>query len=244
MIADPFGNRLVAAAHPLDPTQRVKYLVEVCDPCQTIWYPVNGVQVSDFYTPRYFDPVAHAAATASRAARAPAGDPGGRLPPWIDPEGSGLYQLEGGESSPSASRPARSARSPRRCAPGRRQPADHALTWATLRPACTAVAADAPRGGRRRVPGARCARPRRSCRWRPRSRTGTSGGARGPVRQHPHRRRLRPARPSRACRSDPHLQRRRPHAPRDPVGRGAAVGAWPGGRRGGGGCGESFGRGR
>ena len=57
MIADPFGNRLIAAAHPLDETQRVKYLLEVCDPCQAVWYPVNGVPVSDFYTPRYFDPV-------------------------------------------------------------------------------------------------------------------------------------------------------------------------------------------
>ena len=58
MIADPFGNRLVAAMHPLDPRQRVKYLLEICDPCQAMWYPVNGVPVSDFYTPRYFDPVA------------------------------------------------------------------------------------------------------------------------------------------------------------------------------------------
>ena len=57
MIADPYGNRLVAAAHPRDPAQRVKYLLEVCDPCQAVWYPVNGVPVSDFYTPRYFDPV-------------------------------------------------------------------------------------------------------------------------------------------------------------------------------------------
>ena len=54
---DPFGNRLVAAAHPRTPDQRVKYLVEVCDPCQSAWYTVNGVRVSDFYTPRYFDPV-------------------------------------------------------------------------------------------------------------------------------------------------------------------------------------------
>ena len=36
----------------------MKYLVEVCDPCCSTWYPVNGVPVADFYTPRYFDPVA------------------------------------------------------------------------------------------------------------------------------------------------------------------------------------------
>ena len=57
MITDPFGNRLVAAAHPFDPRRRVRYLLEVCDPCQAVWYPVNGVPVSDFYCPRYFDPV-------------------------------------------------------------------------------------------------------------------------------------------------------------------------------------------
>ena len=38
-------------------SQRVKYLVEICDPCLACWYPVNGVPVADFYTPRYFDPV-------------------------------------------------------------------------------------------------------------------------------------------------------------------------------------------
>jgi hypothetical protein len=57
MLADPSGNRLVAAAHPCDREQRVKYLVEVCDPCMSLWYPVNGVPVADFFTPRYFDPV-------------------------------------------------------------------------------------------------------------------------------------------------------------------------------------------
>jgi hypothetical protein len=41
---------------------RVEYLVEVCDPSEDIKYSyqVNGVTVSDFYTPHYFDPVASA----------------------------------------------------------------------------------------------------------------------------------------------------------------------------------------
>jgi hypothetical protein len=102
MIADPFGNRLIAAGHPLDPTQRVKYLLEVCDPCQTIWYPVNGVQVSDFYTPRYFDPVHNPAAIYSftgTLARPLHVLEGGYLT-WIDPTDSGLYQLQGGEDEP------------------------------------------------------------------------------------------------------------------------------------------------
>jgi hypothetical protein len=38
---------------------RVNYLVEVCDPCEDVSfaYSVNGILMSDFYTPQYFDPV-------------------------------------------------------------------------------------------------------------------------------------------------------------------------------------------
>jgi hypothetical protein len=57
MLADPWGNHLIAAAHPREPGQRVKYLIEICDPCLSVWYPVNGIPMADFYTPRYFDPV-------------------------------------------------------------------------------------------------------------------------------------------------------------------------------------------
>src|SRR5947209_5558695 len=59
MLADPFGNRLVAGDSP-DPGKpgRVEFLVEVCDPCEvpSLGYTVNGIRVSDFYTPRFFDP--------------------------------------------------------------------------------------------------------------------------------------------------------------------------------------------
>jgi hypothetical protein len=59
MLADPFGNRLVAG-NSIKPNQgRVEYLVEVSDPSEAeeFGYTVNGILVSDFYTPRYFDPV-------------------------------------------------------------------------------------------------------------------------------------------------------------------------------------------
>src|SRR5205814_1452025 len=65
MIADPFGRRMRAGNLPdqaialgLQPT-RVRYLVEVCDPCESekFSYEVNGIMVSDFYTPNFFDPV-------------------------------------------------------------------------------------------------------------------------------------------------------------------------------------------
>lgn len=57
MLVDPWGNHMVASNHPRYPEQRVKYLIEICDPCLACWYPINGVPVADFYTPRYFDPV-------------------------------------------------------------------------------------------------------------------------------------------------------------------------------------------
>src|SRR5262249_15200757 len=60
MLADPFGNRVVAGKTPKNGQGRVNFLVEVCDPCedQQFDYSVNGVTVSDFYTPHFFDPVA------------------------------------------------------------------------------------------------------------------------------------------------------------------------------------------
>ncbi len=60
MLADPFGNRSVAGDSLKSGQGRVQYLVEVCDPCEDakLGYTVNGVLVSDFYTPNFFDPVA------------------------------------------------------------------------------------------------------------------------------------------------------------------------------------------
>ena len=98
MLADPYGNRLVAAVHPLNKTKRVNYLLEVCDPCLATYYTVNGLPVSDFYTPRYFDPVGIESVRYSFTGAI--GEPlqilpGGYLS-WIDPLDSALYQLEAG----------------------------------------------------------------------------------------------------------------------------------------------------
>lgn len=65
MLADPFGRRLRASNVPPQavklglPDRRVRYLVEVCDPSEAgnFAYTVNGVLVSDFYTPDFFDPI-------------------------------------------------------------------------------------------------------------------------------------------------------------------------------------------
>jgi hypothetical protein len=64
MLADPFGNRTIAgppppkSPGPVSGFTRVLYLVEVCDPCEgeQFAYEVNGIQMSDFITPHYYDP--------------------------------------------------------------------------------------------------------------------------------------------------------------------------------------------
>jgi len=60
MLVDPFGDRLIAGDSPKSGQGRVSFLVEVCDPSEAAQfaYTINGILVSDFYTPHYFDPVA------------------------------------------------------------------------------------------------------------------------------------------------------------------------------------------
>ena len=66
MLADPFGRHVRSGKVPDQAIAagaaggRVSFLVEVCDPSEDTKYAyqVNGVTVSDFYTPLYFDPVA------------------------------------------------------------------------------------------------------------------------------------------------------------------------------------------
>jgi hypothetical protein len=58
MLADPFGKRVIPGRSPKRGQGRVEFLVEVCDPCEAdeFAYTVNDILVSDFYTPRFFDP--------------------------------------------------------------------------------------------------------------------------------------------------------------------------------------------
>jgi hypothetical protein len=58
MLADPFGNRLVPGKSIKRNQGRVEYLLEVCDPSEAaeFGYTVNDILVSDFLTPRFYDP--------------------------------------------------------------------------------------------------------------------------------------------------------------------------------------------
>ena len=66
MLVDPAGNRLqaaraiqIAGSDTTDTTGEFEYLVEACDPCEgnQYAYTIRGIAVSDFITPRFYDPV-------------------------------------------------------------------------------------------------------------------------------------------------------------------------------------------
>jgi hypothetical protein len=66
MLVDPAGNRLqtsraieIAGNATEDATGEFEYLVEACDPCEAnqYAYSIQGIAVSDFITPHFYDPV-------------------------------------------------------------------------------------------------------------------------------------------------------------------------------------------
>ncbi len=59
MLVDPFGRRITEGQSPKPGQGRVQFLVEPCDPSEAaeFGYVINGVSVSDFYTPKYFSTV-------------------------------------------------------------------------------------------------------------------------------------------------------------------------------------------
>ncbi len=58
MLCDPWGNRTAAGRSPKEDQGQVEFLVEACDPCEApeFAYVINGVLVSDFITPQFYDP--------------------------------------------------------------------------------------------------------------------------------------------------------------------------------------------
>jgi hypothetical protein len=66
MLVDPYGNRMqssvaieIVGNKIEDGTGQFGYLVEACDPCEdnSYAYTVNGIAVSDFITPHFYDPM-------------------------------------------------------------------------------------------------------------------------------------------------------------------------------------------
>ena len=96
MLGDPGGDRLVAGNSVKDDQGRVEYLLEVCDPseAQEFAYTVNGILVSDFYTPHFFDPVPGAGVrySFSGAIQAPRTVLKGGYLSWHDPVSDRWWQ--------------------------------------------------------------------------------------------------------------------------------------------------------
>jgi hypothetical protein len=66
MLVDPYGNRMqssvaieIVGGEIKDGTGQYGYLVEACDPCEDnkYAYTINGIAVSDFITPHFYDPI-------------------------------------------------------------------------------------------------------------------------------------------------------------------------------------------
>ena len=106
MLVDPAGNRLQssisievnAQGKIQDGNGQYEYLVEACDPCEadTYSYSIQGVAVSDFITPHFYDPIVTSgtrysftgALTKPREIL-----PGGYIS-WIDPQAEEWQQLQ------------------------------------------------------------------------------------------------------------------------------------------------------
>src|SRR5258708_10741863 len=65
MLVDPSGNRLqtsmaiaIVGGQIHDVAGRYEYLVEACDPCEAdaFTYEIDGIRMSDFLTPHFYDP--------------------------------------------------------------------------------------------------------------------------------------------------------------------------------------------
>ena len=96
MLADPSGNRLTPSVSLKAGQGKVNYLVEVCDPSEDAAnaYTVNGLTVSDFFTPQYFDPkrVAGVRYSYTGAITKPRQVLRGGYLSWVDPATNSWWQ--------------------------------------------------------------------------------------------------------------------------------------------------------
>ena len=96
MLVDPSGTRVIQAAD-LDPYsggQPVDYLVEVCDPCVVYSYDIDGVPVSDFVLPSFYDPDATGNVDFAGFLAGPLTVPLGCYISWLDPVDNRWHELQ------------------------------------------------------------------------------------------------------------------------------------------------------
>ena len=95
MLVDPSGNWQIWAPSPLPNQSEVGYLVEICDPCQDaqFGYAIDGVLVSDFCTPSFFQPeVAEGRYSFTGAIEQPLAALRNGYLSWFDPPSQAWYQ--------------------------------------------------------------------------------------------------------------------------------------------------------
>jgi hypothetical protein len=104
MLVDPYGNRLqnstsikIKGGKIQDGTGQFGYLVEACDPCEAdkCGYAINGIAVSDFITPHFYDPVTTSGTRYSftGAIKAPRQILKGGYISWVNHQTNELQQL-------------------------------------------------------------------------------------------------------------------------------------------------------
>jgi hypothetical protein len=105
MLVDPSGSRLVASTAIavngktiVDASGKFEYLVEVCDPSEadSFSYTIDDVQVSDFYTPHFYDPIVASGVRYSftGSVTGPRQVLNGGYISWLDPVQNVMQQLQ------------------------------------------------------------------------------------------------------------------------------------------------------
>jgi hypothetical protein len=94
MLVDPCGSLTTSAWTPKDGWRQ--YVVEVCDPCQDVFYLIGDVAVSDFVTPDYYRPAMarDVRYSCTGALDAPLDVTNGGSCSWITPDGK-TVELKG-----------------------------------------------------------------------------------------------------------------------------------------------------
>ncbi len=104
MLVDPYGNKLqastaigIAGGQIRDGVGKFEYLVEACDPCEAndYAYMIDGISVSDFLTPHFYDlnPAPGARYSFTGAIKSPREIlPGGYIS-WVNPEADEVQQI-------------------------------------------------------------------------------------------------------------------------------------------------------
>jgi hypothetical protein len=104
MLVDPYGNRLqtsdaitIDQGRIADAEGKYEYLVEACDPCEAnnYAYQIDGILVSDFITPDFYDPdvTSDTRYSFTGAVKKPREIlPGGYIS-WVDPQTSEMKQI-------------------------------------------------------------------------------------------------------------------------------------------------------